>query len=61
MPRLTLKTRRKWQSLCGRHQVMKKNYWDDETGWLNVVAIIQSASEAQKRQAFEFLKAYFGE
>ena len=51
----------KWQPLCGRHQVMKKNYWDDETGWLNVVAIIQSASEAQKRQAFEFLKAYFGE
>ena len=51
----------KWQPLCGRHQVMKKNYWDDETGWLNVMAIIQSASEAQKRQAFEFLKVYFGE
>lgn len=51
----------KRQPLCGRHQVMKKNYWDDETGWLNVVAIIQSASEAQKRQAFEFLKTYFGE
>ena len=45
-----------WQPLCGRHQVMKKNYWDDETGWLNVVAILQSASESQKRQAFEFLK-----
>lgn len=49
----------KWQPLCGRHQVMKKNYWDDETGWLNVMAIIQSASEAQKRQAFEFVKVYF--
>ena len=49
----------KWQALCGRHQVMKKNYWDDETGWLNVIAILQSASEAQKRQAFEFLKSYF--
>ncbi|GAJ23518.1 unnamed protein product, partial [marine sediment metagenome] len=22
----------KWQPLCGRHQVVKKNYWDDETG-----------------------------
>ena len=22
----------KWQPLCGRHQVMKRNYWDDETG-----------------------------
>ena len=22
----------KWQPLCGRHQVMKKNYWDDESG-----------------------------
>ncbi len=51
----------KWQPLCGRHQVMKKNYWDDETGWLNVVAIVQSASEAQKRQVFAFLKEYFGE
>lgn len=51
----------KWQPLCGRHQVMKKNYWDDETGWLNVVAIIQSASEAQKRDVYEFLKRYFGE
>lgn len=51
----------KWQPLCGRHQVMKKNYWDDETGWLNVVAIIQSASEAQKREVFAFLKRYFGE
>ena len=29
---------------------MKKNYWDDETGWLNVVAIVQSASETQKRR-----------
>jgi hypothetical protein len=51
----------KWQPLCGRHQVMKKNYWDDETGWLNVVAIVQSASEAQKRHVFTFLKEYFGE
>lgn len=50
----------KWQPLCGRHQVMKKNYWDDETGWLNVVAIIQSASEAQKREVYTFLKIYFG-
>ena len=51
----------KWQPLCGRHQVMKKNYWDDETGWLNVLAIVQSASEDQKRQVFEFLKEYFQE
>lgn len=51
----------KWQPLCGRHQVMKKNYWDDETGWLNVAAIVQSASEEQKREVFAFLKRYFGE
>ena len=49
----------KWQPLCGRHQVMKKNYWDDDTGWLNVLAIVQSASEEQKRQVLEFLKLYF--
>jgi len=50
-----------WQALCGRHQVMKKNYWDDTTGWLNVCAIIQSASEQEKKQVFEFLKKYFKE
>lgn len=49
----------KWQPLCGRHQVMKKNYWDDETGWLNVMAIVQSASEEQKQQVFGFLRKYF--
>ena len=38
---------------------MKKNYWDDETGWLNVVAIVQSASRAQKRVVYDFLKDYF--
>ena len=51
----------KWQPLCGRHQVMKRNYWDDETGWLNVMAIVQSASEDDKRRIFEFLKTYFNE
>lgn len=49
----------KWQPLCGRHQVMKKNYWDDESGWLNVIAILQSASEEQKWEAYSFLQAYF--
>jgi len=24
-----------WQALCGRHQVMKKNYWDSNTGKMN--------------------------
>jgi len=38
---------------------MKKNYWDDETGWLNVVAIVQSASEEQKHQVLAFLREYF--
>lgn len=52
---------KKWRPLCGRHQVMKKNYWDDRTGWLNVYAIVQAASEAEKREVFNFLKDYFGE
>lgn len=51
----------KWQALCGRHQVVKKNYWDDSTGWLNVYAIVQAASDREKREVFEFLKKYFGE
>ena len=50
-----------WQPLCGRHQIMKKNYWDDESGWLNVVAILQSASEEQKQEAYIFLQSYFNE
>lgn len=49
----------KWQPLCGRHQVMKKNYWNDETGWLNVMAIVQSASESEKQEVFQFLGEYF--
>jgi hypothetical protein len=51
----------KWQALCGRHQVMKKNYWDHNTGWLNVYAIVQAASEPEKRRVYEFLKQYFKE
>ena len=50
---------KKWRPLCGRHQVMKKNYWDDRTGWLNVYAIVQAATETEKRRILEFLKAYF--
>ena len=40
---------------------MKRNYWDDDTGWLNVIAIAQSASESEKLQLYEFLKSYFGD
>jgi hypothetical protein len=48
-----------WQALCGRHQVMKKNFWDHTTGWLNVYAIVQAAPESEKRRVYEFLKRYF--
>ena len=37
-----------WRALCGRHQVMKKNYWDNQTGKLNIVGILQAASEKEK-------------
>ncbi len=49
-----------WQPLCGRHQVVKKNYWDHDTGSLNAYAIVQAASEADKWQVYEFLCGYFG-
>lgn len=49
-----------WQALCGRHQIVKKNYWDNNTGKLNVYAIVQAASEPEKRRIFEFLWEYFG-
>lgn len=48
-----------WQALCGRHQVMKKNYWDSKTGKINAVAIIQAASIAEKRKVYAFLNDYF--
>jgi hypothetical protein len=51
----------RWQALCGRHQVMKKNYWDDSTGWINLYAIVQAASEREKRRVYDFLKKYFGD
>ncbi len=41
--------------------VVKKNYWDHETGWLNVYAIVQAASEAEKRRVYNFLREYFGD
>src|ERR1700728_3273754 len=44
-----------WQALCGRHQVTKKNYWDNNTGKLNVYAIIQAATAKDKNEAFLFL------
>jgi hypothetical protein len=49
-----------WQALCGRHQVMKKNYWDTNTGKMNVYAIIQSATNSEKEIVFKFLLDYFG-
>ena len=49
-----------WQALCGRHQVTKKNYWDNTTGKLNVYAIVQAASADDKNEAFLFLLDYYG-
>lgn len=50
-----------WQALCGRHQVMKKNFWDGASGKINVLAILQAAGVKQKREALEFLQQYFSE
>jgi hypothetical protein len=49
-----------WQALCGRHQVTKKNYWDTTTGKLNAYAIVQFATEPEKREVFHLLLSYFG-
>jgi hypothetical protein len=50
-----------WQALCGRHQVVKKNFWDHGTGKLNVYAIVHSAPRAVKREIYEYLRAFFGD
>jgi hypothetical protein len=49
-----------WQALCGRHQVMKKNFWDSLTGKLNTYAVVQAAPDSEKREVFLFLLQYFG-
>jgi hypothetical protein len=49
-----------WKALCGRHQVMKKNYWDSGTGKINLSGILQSVGEKQKHEALQFLLRYFG-
>ncbi len=51
---------KQWHALCGRHQIMKKNYWDSSTGKMNIYAIIQSATKTEKAIAFKFLLDYFG-
>ena len=50
----------RWEALCGRHQVMKKNYWDGMTGKLNIMGMLQSVGKKQKREALEFLPSHFG-
>jgi hypothetical protein len=50
----------RWQALCGRHQVVKKNYWDNATGKLNVSAIVQAAGRKEKEEVFLFLLTHFG-
>jgi hypothetical protein len=49
-----------WQALCGRHQVVKKHYWDSLTGKLNTYAVVQAAAAAEKKLVFQFLLEYFG-
>jgi hypothetical protein len=49
-----------WQALCGRHQVVKKNYWDNQTGKLNAYAIVQAAARNEKQEVFSFLLEHFG-
>jgi len=59
-PNTDPKNSNQWQALCGRHQVMKKNYWDTNTGKMNVYAIIQSSTNTEKEIVFKFLLDYFG-
>lgn len=50
-----------FQLLCGRHNVIKKNFWDDQTGKLNTVAILQAIPEKDKKLALNWLTSYFKE
>lgn len=48
-----------YQLLCGRHNVTKKNLWDDQTGKLNISAILQFIPHADKVIARDWLNRYF--
>lgn len=50
-----------WQALCGRHQVVKKNFWDSSTGKINTLAVMQAMPHSEKEKAYVFLKQYFGD
>lgn len=50
-----------WQALCGRHQVVKKNFWDSSSGKINTIAVLQALPHKDKVIALQFLKTYFGE
>jgi hypothetical protein len=48
-----------WQPLCGRHQAVKRNFWDHSTGKMNFHAVVQAASLEDKRMIFELLTEFF--
>lgn len=48
-----------WQPLCGRHQVVKKNYWDHSTGKMNFHAVVQAASLEEKKMIYDLLTDFF--
>ncbi|GLR77168.1 restriction endonuclease [Aliivibrio sifiae] len=52
---------KQWQALCGRHQVIKKNFWDSSSGKVNTIAILQALPHKEKEIALKFLLEYFGE
>ena len=35
-------------------------YWDNQTGKLNITAILQASTEKDKKAALDFLLKYFG-
>lgn len=49
-----------WQALCGRHQVIKKNFWDSSSGKINTTAILQALPHDEKEKALKFLLDYSG-
>ena len=49
-----------WRALCGRHQVMKKNFWDNSSGKMNYRAIVQAAPAQDKQAILSMLLEFYG-
>jgi 5-methylcytosine-specific restriction endonuclease McrA len=48
-----------YQALCGRHQVVKKNFFSGKENVPNVLELVRNSGVKEKEEAYKFLDGYF--